>query len=120
MIRCNPQGAGRVIFYKLDSFLKWPNHPLVLRIRRNPRGHQMVKLFGGARALAVLVAIAAAFVTVPQVAVILLVLGAIAGLGNSAEDNMRVMVIAIVLLVGSKSLEAIPTVGTYLATIFGG
>jgi hypothetical protein len=80
----------------------------------------MVRLYGGARALAVLVAIAAAFVTVPQVAVILLVLGAIAGLGNSAEDNMRVMVIAIVLLVGSKSLEAIPTAGTYLATIFGG
>lgn len=80
----------------------------------------MVKLYGGARALAVLVAIAAAFVTIPQVAVILLVLGAIAGLGNSAEDNMRVMVIAIVLLVGSKSLEAIPEAGTYLATIFGG
>ncbi len=80
----------------------------------------MVKLYGAARALAVLVAIAAAFVTVPQVAVILLVLGAIAGLGNSAEYNMRVMVIAIVLLVGSKSLEAIPEAGTYLATIFGG
>ena len=80
----------------------------------------MVKLYGGARALAVLVAIAAAFVTIPQVAVILLVLGAIAGLGNSAEDNLRVMVIAIVLLVGSKSLEVIPEAGTYLATIFGG
>ena len=80
----------------------------------------MVKLYGGARALAVLVAIAAAFVTVPQVAVILLVLGAIAGLGNSNEDTIRVMLIAIVLTIGSKSLEAIPTAGTYLSTIFAG
>ena len=80
----------------------------------------MVKLYGGARALAVLVAIAAAFVTIPQVALILLVLGAIAGLGNSGEDNIRVMLIAIVLTIGAKSLEVIPEVGTYLAVIFGG
>ena len=80
----------------------------------------MSKLYGAARTLAILVAIAAAFVTVPYVAAVLLVLGAIAGVGNSAEDSARVFVIAIVLAVGSKSLEGIPGVGGYLATIFGG
>jgi hypothetical protein len=80
----------------------------------------MSKLYGAARALAVLAAIAAAFVTVPYIAAVLLVLGAIAGVGNTAEDNTRVFIIAIVLAVGSKSLEAIPGAGGYLATIFGG
>lgn len=80
----------------------------------------MGKLFGGARALAVLVAIAAAFATIPDVAIILLVLGAVAGVGNTPEDNNRVFLIAIVLTVGSKLLEAIPGAGTYLSTIFSG
>jgi hypothetical protein len=80
----------------------------------------MGKLYAAARAVAVLVAIAAAFATIPYVMVILLVLGAVAGIGNSNEDNVRVFLIAIVLAVGSKSLEAIPDVGTYLATIFSG
>ncbi|HEX3364076.1 hypothetical protein [Phenylobacterium sp.] len=80
----------------------------------------MGKLYAAARAVAVLVAIVAAFTTIPYAAVVLLVLGAISGVGNSAEDNMRVFVISIVLAVGSKSLEAIPDVGVYLAAIFGG
>jgi hypothetical protein len=80
----------------------------------------MGKLYAAARAVAVLVAIAAAFTTVPYAAVILLVLGALAGIGNTPEDNMRVMVISIVLAVGAKSLEAIPEAGTYLAVIFAG
>jgi hypothetical protein len=80
----------------------------------------MTKIYGAARALAVLAAIAAAFVTVPYIAALLLVLGAIAGVGNSAEDSGRVFIIAIVLAVGSKTLEGIPEIGSYLATIFGG
>ena len=80
----------------------------------------MMKLYAAARALAVLVAVAAAFATIPYVGVILLLLGAIAGLGNSAEDNSRVFLIAIVLVTGSKLLEAIPGVGTYLSAIFSG
>jgi hypothetical protein len=80
----------------------------------------MGKLYAAARALAVLVAIAAAFATIPQVAVILLALGVVSGIGNSAEDNMRVFVIAIVLAVGSKMLDAVPSVGSYLVTIFTG
>jgi len=80
----------------------------------------MQKLYTAARAIAVLVAIVAAFVTIPYVAVILLVLGAISAIGNSAETNTRVFLVAIVLTVGSKSLEAIPAIGTYLSTIFGG
>ena len=80
----------------------------------------MGKLYAAARALAVLVAIAAAFTIVPYVAIILLVLGAVVGVGNSPEDNIRVFLIAIVLTVGSKALEAIPGAGTYLSTIFSG
>jgi hypothetical protein len=83
-------------------------------------GRNMRKLYTVARALAVLVAIVAAFVTIPYVAVILLALGAISAIGNTPENNSRVFLIAIVLVVGSKSLDAIPTVGTYLSTIFGG
>ncbi|HEV2365283.1 MAG TPA: hypothetical protein VGS12_13930 [Caulobacteraceae bacterium] len=80
----------------------------------------MTKIYAAARALAVLVAIAAAFATIPSVAVILLVLGGIAGIGNTAEDNMRVFLVAIVLMVGAASLKAIPSVGDYLTTIFTG
>jgi hypothetical protein len=80
----------------------------------------MGKLYAAARALAVLVAIAAAFATIPQVALILLVLGAVSGLGNSNEDNIRVFLIATVLTVCSKLLEPIPTAGPYLVTIFTG
>jgi hypothetical protein len=80
----------------------------------------MGKLYAVARAAAVLVAVVAAFATIPYAAVILLVLGAIAGIGNSPEDNMRVFLIAIVLAVGSKSLEAIPEAGAYLSAIFSG
>ncbi|HZZ34699.1 MAG TPA: hypothetical protein VFE03_03175 [Caulobacteraceae bacterium] len=80
----------------------------------------MGKLYAAARALAVLVAIAAAFTTIPYVAIILLVLGAVVGVGNSPEDNIRVFLIAIVLTLGSKMLEAIPGAGMYLSTIFTG
>jgi hypothetical protein len=80
----------------------------------------MGKLYAVARALAVLVAIAAAFVTVPYVAIVLLVLGAISAIGNTAENNIRVFLVAIVLAVGSKALIAIPTVGADLSVIFGG
>ncbi len=47
-----------------------------------------------------------------------MVLGGIAGIGNTAEDNSRVFLIAIVLSVGSSSLKAIPGIGDALATIF--
>ena len=78
----------------------------------------MGKLFAGARALAVLVAIIGAFATVPYVAAILLILGGIAAIGNKPEDNLRVYLVATVLLLGAKQLEGIPAIGAVLAVIF--
>jgi hypothetical protein len=80
----------------------------------------MGKVYAGARALAILVAIAAAFAVIPYVAVILLVLGAISAIGNTPEDSSRVFLIAIVLLIGSKALDAIPGIGAGLDVIFSG
>jgi hypothetical protein len=80
----------------------------------------MGKLYAAARALAVLVAIAAAFATIPYVAVILLALGFVSGIGNNAEDSMRVFVIAIVLITGSTLLKSVPGVGDQLVTVFTG
>ena len=80
----------------------------------------MTQVYAGARALAVLVAIVGAFVTFPYTATLLIVLGAISVLGNKPEDNIRTYLVATVLLVGSKELAAVPSVGSYLATIFGG
>jgi hypothetical protein len=80
----------------------------------------MGKLYPIVRIIAVLVAVAAAFVTIPQATAILLVLGAVSGVGNSNEDNMRIFVITIVLAVAAKQLDAIPGVGSYLTAIFTG
>jgi hypothetical protein len=78
------------------------------------------KLYAVARLLAVVVAIAAAFVTIPYVAAILLVLGGVAGVGVAKEDRTRLYLVALLLVGGSKLLEGIPSVaGTYLAAIFG-
>ncbi|HEY2482776.1 MAG TPA: hypothetical protein VGI30_11345 [Caulobacteraceae bacterium] len=79
----------------------------------------MSKLCGAARALAVLLAIVAAFVTVPYVVPVLLILGAISAITNTPENNSRIFVITIVLLLGAEKLTAIPAVGTWLAAIFG-
>ena len=78
----------------------------------------MEKLCALARAIAILIAIVAAFVAIPQVAVILLVLGAISAIDNTAETSLRVYVVTVVLILGAKSLEVIPAVGVPLAAIF--
>lgn len=79
----------------------------------------MGKLYAAARALAVLLAIVAAFVTIPYVIPILLVLGGLSAIANTPEQNTRVFVITIVLLLGAKALTGLPGVGTYLSAIFG-
>ncbi len=79
----------------------------------------MSKLFGAARALAVLLAIVAAFVTIPYVVPVLLVLGAISAINNTADQNRTVFLITIVLLLGAKGLADVPAIGTYLSSIFG-
>ena len=80
----------------------------------------MNKLYAVARLLAVVVAIAAAFATIPYVAAILLILGALAGLGVAKEDRTRLYLVALLLVVASKILEGVPApAGTYLSSIFG-
>lgn len=80
----------------------------------------MTKVYAGARALAVVLAIVGAFVTVPQLSVILILLGAISVIGNQPEDNVRVYIVTAALLLGAKELSVVPAVGSYLATIFSG
>jgi hypothetical protein len=79
----------------------------------------MNKIAPAARGCAILVAIASAFVSAPLIATLLLVLGGIAAIGNDAERNSKNILMAIILILGAKTLETIPVVGTYLATIFG-
>lgn len=78
----------------------------------------MGKLYAIARGLAVLLAIVAAFVTIPYAVPILLVLGALSAIANTPEQNTRIFVITIVLLLGAKALTDLPGVGTYLSAIF--
>ena len=78
----------------------------------------MNKISAAARALAVLLAIASAFVSAPLIVPLLLLFGGIAAIGNTTERNSKSMLMAIVLVLGAKQLEAIPFTGPYLATIF--
>lgn len=78
----------------------------------------MDKLCAGSRALAFLVAIVAAFATIPQLASVLLVLGGVSAIANKPEDNVRVYLVATVFTVGAKSLGGLVAVGAYLSAIF--
>lgn len=78
----------------------------------------MNNVSAAARACAIIVAIASAFVTVPLIASLLLIFGGIAAIGNSSEKNNKNFLMAIVLTLGAKSLQTIPFAGSYLATIF--
>ena len=77
----------------------------------------MEKLYAGARALAVVVAIVGAFVAIPYAAVILLILG---GLSAVNEENIKTYLTALVLAIAAPALMVIPAVGEPLAAIFGG
>ena len=72
--------------------------------------------------LAVLLAIVSAFVSVPMSAAILLVLGGVGALNNTTHPDLRLRIYAaaILLILGAKSLTAIPAVGEGLAAIFSG
>jgi hypothetical protein len=69
--------------------------------------------------LGILLAIVAAFVSIPMASAAMLVLGAIAGVTAAADVRLRLFATTIVLMVGAKALTAIPGVGDYLAAIFG-
>ena len=78
----------------------------------------MSKVSAVGRLLAVLLAIASAFVANPIIVPLLLIFGGIAAIGNTPERNAKNYMITVVLLLGSNTLEAMPYVGSYLATIF--
>jgi hypothetical protein len=88
-------------------------------LQHKNREEHLDKVCALARLVAVLLAIISPFVAIPQLAAILLVLGGIAAITNTAEDNMRSYVVTLVLILGAKTLEALPTVGAPLAVIFG-
>ena len=78
----------------------------------------MEKISAAARALAVILAIASAFISNPLVVPLLLLFGGIAAIGNSPERNSKNYLMTIVLILGAATLNAIPFAGPYLATIF--
>ena len=78
----------------------------------------MHKVTAAARALAVLLAIASAFIHYPVIAPVLFVLGGIAAVGNTSDRNAKNYMMTIVLILGAGTLSIIPYVGTYLAEIF--
>ena len=71
-----------------------------------------------ARLIGIVVAIAAAFVAIPQTATILLITGGISILSYKPEDYLRVIVAALLLMFGAKGLSEIPAVGMPLAAMF--
>jgi len=64
--------------------------------------------------LAVLLAIVGAFVTIPYLAAMLVVLGLIGGVCIAGEDHVRVIVSALALTALAGVLGNIPAVGHYL------
>jgi len=71
------------------------------------------------RLVALIVAIAAAFVSVPYAMLILVLLGLINGfIGVPEERRQMYMVTAITLSVAHDALGPIPAVGDYLSAIF--
>jgi len=74
-----------------------------------------VDRIGGA--LGLVVAIVGAFVAIPFAALILLVLGLVAGWGYAADAHVRVIVSAVALPVMADAFNAVPVAGSYLAAI---
>ena len=69
--------------------------------------------------VALLLAIVAAFATIPYAALILAVLGLIGGLTVMAEEHVRVIVSALALKYFAETFGAIPQVGGYVTSIIG-
>jgi len=69
--------------------------------------------------LGVIVAIVAAFTAVPELGLIMLVAGALAGWDTEEASRARLMLTALVLTGLSGELNAVPAIGGHLANIFG-
>jgi hypothetical protein len=82
-------------------------------------GNIMNKVYAAARALALLLAIAAAFVAIPNlnVAAALVILGIITGIGASTDDGIRIMLAVLVLPAIGVALGNIPQIGEQLGAI---
>ena len=78
----------------------------------------MNEMCAAARALAIILSIASAFISVPLTAPLLLFFGGVAAIKNNSEKNSRNYLITIVLLLGADTLEVVPGIGSHLATIF--
>ena len=79
------------------------------------------KVAGLARALAIILALVAGFVAIPNldVALVLIVLGLIAGLGYSDDTATRLVLTVLVLPAVGAALSAIPAIGGQLANVAG-
>jgi len=78
------------------------------------------KVAGLARAVALILAIVAAFVAIPtNVPLVLLLLGVLFGFIYTAEDFMRLGLMVLVLPVVGAALVNIPQVGTQLGAVMG-
>ena len=72
------------------------------------------------RIVAILVAIAAAFVAIPYGAVLMALLGlAIGFMGVTEERRILFLVMAVALVTAAGSLGSIPAIGEYLTAILG-
>lgn len=78
----------------------------------------MNEMCAAARALAIILSVASAFITVPLTAPLLFVFGGLAAIKNNSEKNSRNYLITLVLLLGAGTLRVLPVVGTYLEKIF--
>jgi hypothetical protein len=67
--------------------------------------------------VALAVSIVGAFVTIPYIGLILLVIGLIIGFSIVGEHHVRVIVSAIALSMFAGAFSAVPSVGSYLQSI---
>jgi hypothetical protein len=65
--------------------------------------------------IGIVVAIVAAFISIPYVALILLVAGLIVGFSIVREDHVRVIVTALALTAFAHNFDAVPQLGIYLS-----
>lgn len=73
-----------------------------------------------ARTVAIILAIAAAFVALPiEMPLVLLLLGIIAGFAYGNEDFMRLVLLALALPIAGTALSAIPEIGDELQGVMG-
>jgi hypothetical protein len=82
----------------------------------------MTKITGLARALGILLAIIAGFVTIPglNIALVLVALGVIAGITLPEERFIPVALYVLILPIVGVALGNVPTIGAQLGAVAGG